>query len=183
MVDTISEERRESFRIDITAMASTSSDIENKISAAECFPHLNAMSVLSKSDYLNTELALINERIKDLAARKAVDLLHQQVKLLTKLMDVKSLQESELETITVNISDGGCSFLSETNGEPETRLALALVLMPSYFALFTFARLIEVTPENEKYRWHLRFENLGETDRQNLLKHMFQAQTTSHNRQ
>lgn len=179
MVTQDDNERRDSFRVSMTAFVSTTKEISLAADASDCFPDLHAMSLLSQNDTIEQELNSLSDRVKDLAVRKSLLLLREKLTLIAKLIDVKTAQEKQLKATTIDISEGGCSMLCKDQYVVGERIALALIFTPSYFALFVFGTIADITEVEGEQRYHFTFDPLTETQRQNLLKNMFKAQTKS----
>ncbi len=177
MNDTESQERRGSFRIDVTAMIKLVKPSSDPASVESYFHDLQAFALQSEMNSLNAEIDQLSERIKDIAAIKSIQLLHQQVQILAKMGAIYQTQRSALGEQTVNISEGGCSLLSDHEFALDEYLALALVSPPTYFSLFSFVRVCRCEPETDQFRIHLEFIDLTEKQRQELVRFMFQAQT------
>jgi len=177
MDQTNNDDRRDSFRVNMAAMVSIHSVNDDLIDPSDCFPELHAMALLSASNNIEQEIVSLTDRIKDLATKKTIQLLHQKMSLMAKLIDVKAAQDNELTSQNIDISEGGCSVFLNEELQPGQKLAIALIFTPAYFALFSFANIAEACAEDKGFRYHLAFENLPEVQRQQLLKHMFKAQT------
>lgn len=172
------EERRDSFRVEMTAFVSIEPVDSDCIDASTCFPELHSMALLSESTNIDSEIALLTERVKDIAVKKSLELLQNKINLMTKMIDIQATQSSQLDSQTVNVSEGGCSLVTEKAIENGQRVAVALVFTPSYYAHFAFATVADQHEESGKTWLHLTFESLSETQKQHLLKHMFKAQTS-----
>lgn len=173
------DERRDSFRVNMTAFVSMTKNLDQAADASDCFPELHAMSLLSQNDTIEQELNTLSDRIKDLAVRKSLVLLREKLTLIAKLIDVKTAQENELKATSIDISEGGCSLMCKDQYVVGDQIALALIFTPSYFALFVFGTLADISSVDGEQRYHITFDPLTETQRQKLLKNMFKAQTKS----
>lgn len=168
-------ERRDSFRIDMKASITTAPKTEELVEPGEYFRELHAVSMMSEFQALEQELIPLSDRIRDLAALKSIELIRKQLSVLAKMQINRNMQKQSLHTQTVNVSEGGCSFDTGESFAIGEQLAVALVFQPSYFALFTFATVID--KQDDTGRIHLRFDDVSERQTQELMKHMFHAQT------
>ncbi len=171
------DDRRDSFRVEMAAMISLKPAMADVIEASDCFPELHALALLSENDLVETEINLLSDRIKDLAVKKTIDLLRQQMSLIAKLIDVQTVQKNDLKNQTIDISEGGCSLTTTDSFDINDRVALALIFTPSYFTLFTIAYVTDITKQDDLQILHLGFEGLSELKTQKLVKYMFKAQT------
>lgn len=178
MAKTQENERRDSFRIDIKASVELANFDENIPLANDYFRQLESLSLMSEYAAMDQELNGIVERIKDLAAYKSIELIRKQVSILSKMHTAQELASRNLISQTINISEGGCAVNSENDYRLNDKVAIAIVFHPTYFALFTIGTVIDVEKSsNDATKYHLQFDDLTEKQTQQLLKHMFQAQT------
>lgn len=179
MNSTFQEDRRNSFRVDMSAFVQIEAVNKEAVDAGSCFPELHALALLSESTNIDAEITALTERIKDIAVKKTVELIHQKLSIVTKLIDIHATSSDQLSAQTINISEGGCCVNANDKYEPGQRVALALIFTPSYFAHFCFATIAEAEDTTSPESYHLIFEQLTELQKQQLLKHMFKAQTST----
>ena len=172
-----SDERRDSFRVDMNAIAQLKPVTADVINGAECFPELNTYSMMSEAVKLDAEIALLNDRIKDLAVQKTLKLLQKKIDLTLKAQEIEKIQQFELKTQTINIGEGGCSLVSDINVKVGDRVALALIQSSHYFTFFPIARIVELTKLENLTQVHLTFESLTEAENTYLMQHLFKIQT------
>ena len=177
MSNNTQDERRESFRIEMLAYVKATVKDERIKDPQDYFRDLQSIALVSELKALDQEYFLISERIKDLAGKKSVDLLHQQLTILSKLAISQTLSDQSLIAKPVNVSEGGCFVELDSAFKKDSIVALALVFQPSYFSLITFAKVIN-TDDNSN-NTHLQFIEMSDRQQQLLVKHMFQAQTES----
>ncbi|EAR09772.1 PilZ domain-containing protein [Reinekea blandensis] len=180
--DKTPEDRREAFRVDIKASVSLQKREPERVDPADYFQQLHTLSLYAQFQQLDQELNQVAERIKDLATFKSIDILRRQISALSKISAVQSLTSGDMTSQTVNISEGGCSFDVTSPMSIGDEFATAIIFQPTYFALFMFSEVVEVTPtESNLSRVHLRFKELTDRQTQQIVKHMFQAQTEQKN--
>ncbi|MEJ2044227.1 MAG: PilZ domain-containing protein [Reinekea sp.] len=177
MTETPKNDQRKSFRIDTSALIKWATLTPELTPANSYFQDLQSFALRSEIEALSTQIDQISERIKDIAALKSVSLIQQQIKILMKMGAIHQTNLSGLKIQPVNLSEGGCSFLSQQAFTQDDQIALALVFPPGYFSLFTFARVRDCLQANEQFKVHLEFNELTEKQRQELVRFMFQAQT------
>lgn len=179
MNSTLNEERRDSFRVDMTAFVAIAPVGANVADPGSCFPELHSLALLSESGNIDAEIAALTERVKDVTIKKTLELMHQKLSIVTKLIDIHATTQNQLDSQTINVSEGGCCLSSEQKFNDDDRLAVALIFTPSYFAHFAFATVAAIESDGNKNTYHLIFEALTELQKQQLLKHMFKAQTSN----
>jgi c-di-GMP-binding flagellar brake protein YcgR len=179
MTNQSATERRESFRIDMMAYVAAEPKTEALPDPTDYFKTLQSIALVSELNVLEQEFNLISERIKDLASKKSIDLLHRQVEILSRLNVDQTLQSHSLTSQLINISEGGCSVAFEQEYKAGDIIAIGLVLHPNFFTIFTFAEVINSNFCEGHFQTHLNFTALSDRQEQQLMKHMFQAQTES----
>lgn len=171
-------DRREAFRVDIKAAVALEPRDGTRTDPADYFQQLHTLSLYSHFQQLDQELNQVVDRIKDLATAKSIDILRRQVAALSKINTIKSMSDGDLTTRAVNISEGGCAFEMTTPVSIGDEFASAIIFHPSYFALFVFARVIDISQtDNGHQQIHLQFQEMTDKQNQQIMKHMFQAQT------
>jgi len=182
MPETNDHERRDSFRLEMTAYTSHKpKHIEFPLSA-DYFRELESIALNSELNNLKLELNIITERIKDLATRKAIEILNSQLDIVSKLHINQAITQQELTSQSISISEGGCSMSIDVDIKEGDEVALALIFTPSYFSLFVFAQAITITDSEQPKKVHFKFLDLSERQKQLLIKTMFQVQTDAKNR-
>lgn len=171
------EERRDSFRVDMNAIVQLKPITADVVNGAECFPELNTYSMISEAVKLDAEIALLSDRIKDLAVQKTLKLLQKKIDLALKAQEIEKIQQFELKTQTINIGEGGCSLVSDLSVAVGDRVALALIQSSHYFTFFPTARIVELTQLENLTQIHLTFESLTEAENTTLMQHLFKIQT------
>lgn len=175
-------ERRKAFRLDVTAAVDITAKQANLLLATEHFQQLQQLSLLQELNSAEQALNAYVERIKELAARKAVAILRQQINVLANLSYAQSLADQSLPQQVINISEYGCTLTTAKNFAVEDRVALALIFYPNVLTLFCFATVVTKTATRSGTQLHLQFDDLGEKQTQSLRKHLFQLQTAAKNR-
>lgn len=176
--DSTQEDRREAFRVDIKASIALEKRTDDRVDPSDYFQQMHTLSLYAQFQQLDQELNQVAERIKDLATFKSIDILRRQMAALSKISTVQSLSDGELSSQTVNVSEGGCAFEYQQPLAVGDEFAVAIVFQPTYFALFMFAEVVEVnSTDRGKALVHLRFKELTDRQTQQIVKHMFQAQT------
>lgn len=179
MKQTENVERREYFRIEMTAMVSVLHANDQWVDASDYFPELHSMALLGESGNIDNEINALSERIKDITVKKTIDLLRQKISIVSKLVNINIAQNSQLVSQAVDISEKGCSVHLDQHYTVGQRLAVALIFTPSYFSLFSFATISECSMVGQQYKYLLTFEKLTEPQKQELIKQMFKAQTSN----
>jgi hypothetical protein len=162
----------------MTAFVAVTPVDDDIVDAGACFPELHALALLSESNNIDAEIAALSERIKDITTRKTIELMYKKLSIITKLIDINATTHEQLASQTINVSEGGCCLSSDQSFSVGQRLATALIFTPSYYAHFCFSAVTEIEKRGNINTYHLIFEPLTELQKQELLKHMFKAQTS-----
>lgn len=113
----------------------------------------------------------------------ALKVLNRKIDLMSRTLAMTEHDLSGLPAQPVSLSEGGISWVSDTERAPGEALTLDMVLLPEFIGFHLEATILESEPEGDAWRLHARFENLTEADRQLLarlvLQHQQQARQTS----
>jgi hypothetical protein len=172
-----SDEQRDSFRVDMNAIAQIKPVSSEIMSGVEYFPELTTYSAMTEIALLDTEINLLADRIKDLAVQKTLKLIQKKIDLTLKAQEIDKIQELDLKVQTINIGEGGCLLTSTLNVSIGDKVALALVQSSHYFTFFTIARVVELTTLDNQNQVHLTFESLTKPENTMLIQHLFKIQT------
>lgn len=175
------DDRRSAFRVDLqcgVALCPARPELQD---AEAHFSALKPFALTHEFETLSTELKALNERQQDLTTQRCISILNQQMALIFKLQQSALTLEGHLEQQTVNLSEGGCSFINHGDWQPEQRVAVALFMSDTFFHLYAFAKVITMGDATEKHRVHLEFQSISERQNQGIVRAMFQAQTRAKN--
>jgi len=92
---------------------------------------------------------------------------------------VKNLDSKYKELLEVNLSGGGIRFQSEgklTNGQ---KLKLHIVLVPEYHNMVIYGQIVncQKSKTQSSYEYSVTFDQIQESDRDAIIKHIFRAQS------
>lgn len=175
MNSTDGAERRESFRVSTEAIVQIHSDPPSGMAnLSSLFPELHATALYSEMQALDSEIHTLMDRVKDLTVQKVLNLLHQRITQVNKVIDIQSIQNNNLASQTIDISEGGFSAMLQESLTVGDTVAVALVFVPNYQAIYCHAKVIDVS----KIKSHLSFTGMAESQRQQLIRHMFKEQTS-----
>lgn len=137
------------------------------------FQMLSELQVLEQeSQHL---LRQIGERDRSLAAY--LKIVNKRIELVARTL-VTQAADTPTDKLLVTLSEGGMSFTATEPLEPETWLALRLVLMPSPLGLVIPARVLRCDCAEAAGSWTIgvSFEALSDPERQLLARHILQKQ-------
>jgi len=151
----------------------TNPESEFPISLSPSFELLSELHQLDAEQ--NQALRTIADKDKDIALclRNA----GRKIELLARAIIQDSDELEDLEPVEVTLSEGGISFTDRKPFAADSLMALKLFLLPSYIGLALYGRVVH---SNEHFKGghlvHLEFEQLNETQRQLLARHVMQYQ-------
>ncbi|WP_369601868.1 PilZ domain-containing protein [Hahella sp. SMD15-11] len=123
--------------------------------------------------------ALLYDRDKTMLA--ALKVINRKIDLLARTLTATQTTFSETDIHTINLSEGGLSYLSDAGLPVRQPVQIHLVLLPDYIGFRLRGFVLHADPEGSRWRIHLQFGNLAENDRKLLAKLVLQHQ--QHTRQ
>ncbi|MHA6574085.1 PilZ domain-containing protein [Pseudomonas yamanorum] len=172
------EDRREYYRIeDMIALEITplsGPEAQSKEVLLDDSPLFNLLSELHLSEFESQHLLRqIGERDRTLAAFLKVQ--NKRMDLLSQIMAQSLLGEIGTPQPVV-ISEGGIEFLSPTAIQPDSHLAVKLVLMPQALGLLLRAKVTHCDAKTGGFEIGTEFEAMTDAQRQLLARYILQKQ-------
>lgn len=172
------EDRREYYRIeDMIALEITplsGPEALSKEVLLDDSPLFNLLSELHLSEFESQHLLRqIGERDRTLAAFLKVQ--NKRMDLLSQIMAQSLLGEIGTPQPVV-ISEGGIEFLSPTAIQPDSHLAVKLVLMPQALGLLLRAKVTHCDAKTGGFEIGTEFEAMTDAQRQLLARYILQKQ-------
>ena len=136
------------------------------------FQMLSELQVLEQeSQHL---LRQIGERDRSLGGY--LKIMNKRIELIARTL-VNQAADTPTSKLSVTLSEGGMSFTASEPLEPESWLALRLVLQPTPLGLVVPARVLRCDPAQEAgWTVGVSFEALSDPERQLLARHILQKQ-------
>lgn len=172
-------DRRDYFRVNDTAYLSAVPYDPGKPAIEDYFPELHQIAVMREFERVNQEYHDHLDRVKDAAVRKLMGLFNEKLDLMTRYLHITDVKDLRLDAQRIDIGEGGCSGHFAQPFSLGDDLALAIIFTPSYVSLFCRAKVVQVTEDSNGARLHLEFQQLAESQRQALTRHMFKVQAQS----
>jgi len=179
-IRTISElaNRRQYFRIEDKASIEIS-PLQDNNSAAEFFELSPEFGLISEFQLLDVEskhlLRAITDKDKNLGQflkvmNKKLDSLSRVLALSNHAVPKNSIQE-------VNLSEGGVSIFTDLHFDEQQRLALKLILLPSYSGLLLEGSVLSCIGNKAPYELHIEFLNISDAYKQIIARHIMRIQS------
>ena len=187
-------ERRHYFRIDDSAL------ITYRVVAVQDLDTARAQITahILRADHLRDALAALDTRLLDLgptlrresrAIAEAIDLLNRKLSVLADVLALESAvgadrDHRDHQPTTVNLSGGGLAVWAPAALQPDSWLAIELVLLPGNQVMRAIGRVIDCRQCSAGFATGIEFDALREEDRDTLVSHVLrkQAQLLRHER-
>lgn len=172
----MTDERRRFFRIDDEAEISFKTITDEEYNAWENSQRDEKSDKLAK---LETELSMTLASLKSQQPQlaKICDLLNQKINYSMSLSPTAHgfIDNGELKPI--NLSACGIAFHTDQDIPKDENILLQLKLKPSNISIVTIGKVIGVGSADGKNIVRVDFENLGESNQDLLMQHLFQVQS------
>lgn len=183
-----SANQRDFYRVDCDAMVSCCT-LAGRIPAgrgAESYfgesGHLRLLRDLHRLDQENAQLLhVIAESDRNLG--NYLHLLNRKLDLLARHVASLSPELQGGSEQSVSISEGGLGFTASEPPPVDAIIALRITLLPAFVTLAVFGRVVSLQPlENGNSHVSARFEDLQETERTLIARHVMQVQMADQRR-
>lgn len=130
---------------------------------------------------LSSDLTFLSSRPVDEPVDRALaewlKMINQKIDFLINLVTMQQQGFSSLPLTQVDISGGGMSFYSEYPYEIGNILELKMILeTPAPLALYIYGEVENCAPKDKGYRVGIKFINIDEDVRDNIVKFVFHRQ-------
>jgi len=170
--------RRQYFRI-VDTVSIEVSKIESNQLALEKFKLNPEFGLMSEFQLLDVEskhlLRALTDKDKNLGQflklmNKKLDALARVIALNHQIIPPESMHE-------VNLSEGGISYIQSTAYEKHEKLAIKLVLFPSYSGLLIEGKVLCCHKTDAGYNLHIEFLDISEAHQQLIARHIMRLQS------
>ncbi|WP_196138023.1 PilZ domain-containing protein [Aliikangiella sp. G2MR2-5] len=174
------DDRRQYFRIKnwiflhYDLVESIDEDEESKTASHS---HIALLQSINKLDTDNRKyLNSLNEKHSQLGDYLLN--MNRKFELLTQFV-IQSMTNKSQELLEVDISGGGLRFQSNKPLKIDQLIRIELILVPECAGIIAYGRVVDRKElEQNKYEIALVFVKLKETDRDAIVKHVFQVQSS-----
>ncbi len=123
----------------------------------------------------NSLLHIINE--KDRSIGTYLKCINDKINLLATTIIQSNNQTINMHRKMITLSEGGISLTYDQPFTSDTFLAIKMILLPSSIGLLLYGQVVSCTKHSdEKYLLNIHFEQLTNTNRQIIAKHVLQHQ-------
>ncbi len=177
------DERRRSFRIDdriFLRMTSLSKAQKERESQSQADQELKKLRELNfQSSHFLAQIRKSNPEIA-----QYLGLMDKKITILTQLIAAEQFKEPIAPTHLVNVSATGLSLLlNKCSVTAGTLLQTYMVFFPSYLTIECVSKAVYCRPDGGRFRLGLEFEDLDETIREQLIRHLIERQSEQIRRQ
>lgn len=114
---------------------------------------------------------------KDKVLSQYLKVLNQKVDALSRIIALQNMVVEPASIQRVNLSEGGLAMLHPHPMKRGDRLALKLILLPSYSGLVLKGRVLSCEKENpDTYRIHIEFTDISDAHQQLIARHIMRKQ-------
>ncbi len=169
--------RRQYFRIDDKVMVDVC-PITDQDNAGECFELSPEFNLISEFQMLDVEskhlLRSITDRDKNLG--QFLRVLNKKLDALSRVVALS--HQAQTGTLqSVNLSEGGIALSSDIEYQCDQRVAIKLILLPSYSGLLLEGRVLSCKGSNSPYNLHVAFTDISEPHQQLIARHIMRLQS------
>jgi hypothetical protein len=183
----MNDERREYFRIDDEIALdyrlieeSEAEALSERIHA----PFADRFTVASSFTATSRQMAQALHKVQNQSPElvRCLQAIDQKLNLLAQLYVSEEMHLDQQPTREVNLSAGGLAFRSQHEIATGSLLEMRMVLFPSLVGILNLSRVIHCEPiddGNVEFPWQVAvtFEQLRESDRELLVRHVMAKQT------
>lgn len=184
----MSDERREYFRIDdeiaLDYRPIDEGEVEG-LSERIHAPFADRFTVASSFTATSRQMAQALHKVQNQSPElvRCLQAIDQKLNMLAQLYVSEEMHLDQQPTREVNLSAGGLAFRSRDAIDTGTLLEMRMVLFPSLVGILNLSRVIHCEPiddGNAQFPWQVavNFEQLRETDRELLVRHVMARQTS-----
>lgn len=115
---------------------------------------------------------------KDKVLSQYLKVLNQKVDALSRVIALQNMVVEPASIQQVNLSEGGLALLHPQPMQRGDRLALKLILLPSYSGLVLNGRVLSCEAEKPgHFRIHIEFTDISDAHQQLIARHIMRKQT------
>lgn len=170
------DERRRFFRIDDEAEISFKAISDDELQAWNSGQQGEEGENLAK---LETELGICLANLKSQQPQlaKVCELLNQKLNMLMSQPSKTQGFVDDGELKAINLSACGIAFHTDETIQQDQNILLQLKLKPSNVSIVTTGKVIDTGSTNGKNIVRVDFQDLGESNQDLLMQHLFQVQS------
>lgn len=170
--------RRQYFRVaDHVSIELTKID-EHSV-AAEQFELLPEFGLISEFQLLDVESKHLLRTIidKDKNLGQFLKIMNKKLDSLARVISLNHQIVPSESIVEVNLSEGGVSLECEQNYEKNDKLAIKLVLLPSYSGLLLEGRVLSSQKTQDSHTLHIEFIDISDAHQQLIARHIMRIQS------
>ena len=172
--------RRQYFRIEDKTSIEISTLEDNK-SAAEFFELSPEFGLISEFQLLDVEskhlLRTITDKDKNLG--QFLKVMNKKLDSLSRVLALNNHAVPKDSIQNVNLSEGGVSIASNQQFNDQQRLAVKLILLPTYSGLLLEGSVLSCIGDKAPYELHIEFINISDAYKQIIARHIMRIQSTN----
>jgi len=175
--------RRQYFRIEDKASVEVAK-LEGDYTAAEYFELNPEFGLISEFQLLDVEskhlLRAVTDKDKNLG--QFLKVMNKKLDSLSRVLALNNQSIPKDSVKEINLSEGGLSIPSPHAIEENQRVAIKLILLPSYSGLLLEGKILScanLSTPNKKtaYELHIEFTDISEAHQQLIARHIMRIQS------
>lgn len=172
-------ERRKFYRVNESASIELYPISDDSLFPFKNFKESPTLQNLNELKQTDIEVRQILGQIteKDRLLGVYLKALNKKIDTLTHIVATSSVLLDEKKVYSVSMSEGGFSFSSPQNYPVGQLLAVKIIIVDDLTALICKANVVECIPlSNEKFDLHCEYEDLDDSKRMLLARHIIRKQ-------
>ena len=170
--------RRQYFRIEDKVSVEVT-PLTSSQSAATCFELSPEFGLISEFQLLDVEskqlLRSVTDKDKNLG--QFLKVMNKKLDSLSRVLALSNHATPTDSIQTVNLSEGGLSLAHEKTLTVQQKVAVKLVLLPSYSGLILEGKVLSCTGDKAPYELHIEFTDISEAHQQLIARHIMRIQS------
>ncbi len=179
-IETIEElaNRRQYFRVDDHVSVEWAV-IDNDQNPGEFFDLNPEFGLISEFQLLDVEskhlLRTLTDKDKNLG--QFLRVMNRKLDSLARVIALSHADTTQASIQAVNISEGGIALPSDRQVKAGQRVAVKLILLPSYSGLLLTGQVLSCQNTAAPYQVHIEFTDISEAHQQLIARHIMRKQS------
>ncbi|MDX1453765.1 MAG: PilZ domain-containing protein [Oleiphilaceae bacterium] len=170
--------RRQYFRLDDQVSVEWAL-IDDGQSPGEFFDLNPEFGLISEFQLLDVEskhlLRTLTDKDKNLG--QFLRVLNRKLDSLARVIALSHADTAKDTIQSVNLSEGGIAFPADQHLNTDQKVALKLILLPSYSGLLLAGKVLSCEGEQPPYTLHVQFSDISEAHQQLIARHIMRKQS------
>jgi len=170
--------RRQYFRLEDKASIEVTA-MSNRLSAEECFELGPEFGLISEFQLLDVEskhlLRAVTDKDKNLG--QFLKIMNRKLDSLSSVLSLSNQAVPQSSIQEINLSEGGVSLSSDSHYQDGQKVAIKLILLPSYSGLILDGKVLSCIGDDAPYVSHIEFTHISDAHQQLIARHIMRKQS------